>query len=130
MANQVKEKVTVLDAQVAAGYSSAIRVTDFQHITFSVSGVTSSNQVVKVQTAIGSTAPTFSTAAILDNEWEYTETLPLISTTAVAGGEGITLSGVGVTQHSVNTDYVDWVSFQVVSGSAGSATVKLVGHSS
>lgn len=130
MARKVKEKITALDAQVAAGYSVPIRVTDYQHITFTHSGITASNQVIKLQGAIGSTAPTFSSAAILDNEWGYIESIDLNSqSSAIAGATGVTLNGVGVTQCSAQVDGIDWISFHVSTGSAGSATTKVTAYS-
>lgn len=129
MSRYVKPKSTALDAVVGADFSEAIRVTDFQHIVFSYSGITASNQLTKLQGAIGSVAPTFSSAKILDNEWDYVDSIDLQTGTAIDGDTGVTQSGVDVQQFSANVDGLDWISFHNVSGTTGTVTVKVAAYS-
>ena len=123
------KRVQALSAQVGEGYSSAINVSDFQHIVFSTSAVASANQLTKLQGAIGETTPVFSTARIVGNEWDYVGIIDMQTSTAVSGDTGITQSGVDVRQFSVNVDGLDWISFHNVSGATGSVTVNLVAYS-
>lgn len=122
------KRVTALDAQTAAGYSSAINVSDYQHITFAHAGAASSDQVIKLQGAIGiqgangTTPPTFSSAQAVGNAWDYIDSIDLEDAASIDGDTGVTFAGADVRQFSANVDGLDWISFQVVSGSAGAIT--------
>jgi hypothetical protein len=131
------KRITALAAQTAAGYSDAISVSDYDAITISFSAAASSNQVVKIQGGIGTVsdspleAPDFTSAAAVGNEWAYKEIINQIdSTDVVIGSTGITFSAAGVSEYTLNTERLDWISIQVVSGSAGAVTARLLCYKS
>lgn len=124
------KRITALDAVTDADtYSSAIDVADFQHIVFSHATIALSDQVVKLQGAIGATAPTFSSAKAVDNEWDYVDSIDYQDASSIDGDTGVTFAGADVRQFVANVEGLDWISFHVSTGTAGALTTKVTAYS-
>jgi len=129
MSKRSIKRVQALNANAATGYSVAINVSDFQHITFAHETIAASDHVVKLQGAIGLTAPTFSSAKAVGNGWDYIDSIDLQTGTAIDGDTGVTFAGADVRQFSANVDGLDWISFHVSTRTAGALTTEVVAYS-
>ena len=120
------KRVTAFDAVTTPQVSAnAISVADFKHIIVAYSTAASSNQVVKIQGAIGVDAPDFSSAKAVGNEWDYVESVDFQDKSSVIGDTGVTFAGADVRQFVVNVEALDWLSFEVTTGSAGALSAKV-----
>ena len=118
-------RILALDASTS-GVSKPIRVTDYQHIVFSVEGPGGSDRTVKVQGSIGQGNPNFSASSAVGNMWDYIEVIQLSDGTKVAGGTGISQSTDNLTLYKVNVSALDYISFEVSGGTTGSVTCNVV----
>lgn len=128
---RAKKRNLIFDAVTSPTVSSAIDVSLFNSITVAHSTIAASNQVVKVQGAIANpdikTPPAFGSAKAVGNEWDYIESHDLNDTSsAITGDTGVTFAGADVRQFAVNTEAIDWLSFQITTGTAGALTTKLL----
>lgn len=115
-----------IDAKAATGFGNALLCTDANAVTFSVGTASSANLTLKVQGAVGETAPDFTAAASATNRWFYVDIAILNNAGVVTDGDtGVVFSGtdanVGV---NVNVDNLDFVCLHVSARSAGSVTAE------
>ena len=121
----IKQTQEVLSGQVGVGYSSGILVADFQHISFVLSTIASSNQRVKVRASRNSPSdePDFTAARTTDNSLFYLQFIEDDDSTAFNGSVGVLTAGVDVRGFVANTPGINWIAFEVSAGTTGAVTI-------
>ena len=117
--------IDILSAQGATGAGTAVNVQDFRHITVVVSSANTADLTVHAQGAIAATAPTWTSAAALANEWSYIGMYDYEDATFKDGDTGIVFAGADDTAiYTINTDGLKWLNFRVSAWVAGDVTVR------
>ena len=119
---------TMLDAVTATTTAAALNVSDFKDVILSVGCSSSPNLQLKVQGAIGTDAPTFSSNSSRTNMWDFIEITDLEDGAAIDGDTGVVFNSGDasalVRLFQVNTDLIDWISVQATAFVTGTITVK------
>lgn len=132
----VKRRV-IFSSATANGFGTDIEekgvnhliVTDFRNLMVTITGANSANLTVKAQGAkflgASTTAPDFSSAADVGNEWDYVSMVDHNQETPITGDTGVIFGGAsdGVRQFVINVDLLDVVNFEISSYVAGDVTV-------
>ena len=131
MGKRYIKRLENLAAQSAVGVSVAINVSDFEHITFALAGSNTSVLTVKLQGSLGNTAPTFSTAKALGNEWDYVQAVNYEDGSPLDGDTGIVFTADDVRQFAADVEGLDFISFEIPTAghTTGSVTPKVVCYS-
>jgi hypothetical protein len=123
--SQVRE----LMRDVAAnGWSSPINVSRYRHIILAFSTSNNANGTLKVAGSVLSGSEVdFTSAAAVDNEWDYVYSFNSQSLTGVAGDTGYAWAGTDAVEHVVlNTDHINTIAVQLSGYAAGNFTVKCI----
>lgn len=116
----------ILDAKGATGTGKSIPVGDYRNISIVIASANSANLTVKIQASISETAPDFTSAAALDNEWSYIQIKGFPSDTDVPGATGVAFAGADATTlYRVNVDDITYINATVTARSAGDVTVRI-----
>jgi hypothetical protein len=118
---------TGFSAKVDAGAGNAINTIDFRNAMVSIGTASSANMTIKVQVALGDTAPNFGAAASATNQWQYADlALTNGGGTITDGDTGVVWSGTDkVELFEVNTNGIDWMCLNMTARAAGSATATM-----
>ena len=121
---------TLMSAQAADGVGTSISVKPYKVVTVVITAASSPNLTLKMQTAMrddDGTAPDFSSAASLANEWDNVEMIELRDQTSIIKGQtGIPYTGTGSTRiYAVNVDRTDYLNAVISSWVAGAVTIKV-----
>lgn len=118
---------TCLDAKTDTGWGTEINVADFRHVMVAISTASSADATVKVAGSfLKSENVDFTSAAAVDNEWDYIYSYNLQSASGVAGDTGVVYSGTdAVEQLIVNIDGIQTLNLQISAISAGAVTAKV-----
>ena len=123
-------KLNVLfDEAAANGWSKEENVYDYRHVLIVVSTSDSADMTLKVAGSILEQASIdFTSAAAVDNEWNYLALYNYEDAAITAGTTGIVYSGAdSVKTYMVNIDAMKTLAVELSGYSAGKATVKLFG---
>lgn len=119
--------VTLMDAVTANGWGTEYSVADYKNIMLVISTASSAAGTIKVG---GSLLPkdsvAFTSAAAVDNEWDFVYSYNYNSASGIAGDTGVVYSGTdAVEQLIVNVDGLNTINVQLSNRSAGAFTVKM-----
>ena len=131
MQNRNVVRYTILDGKSGNGVWDAKLLPDFRHAVVCISTSGSAALTLKCQWAIKKptqdTAPDFSDTASATNRRGYIQMIDLDNGDPVDGSTGIVFAGTdSVKLYEVNTNLLDFISFQVTGHSAGSVNVDLI----
>ncbi len=119
---------TVLDAKAATGVGVTIPVRDFRNCVIAIGTASSANLTVKCKGAVALansdyTAPDFSAAQTVANNWSYVQMVDLNDGTPVTGSTGFVAAGTDAFKlYEVNVNGLDFITLDVTARSAGSVT--------
>lgn len=116
-----------LDAKGATGAGTALRVTDFQHISVFIGtdGGADAALTVKCQGALGDTEPTWASDQSVANPWDFVAMHDYQNSEITDGDDGFVVATADdYRQFVVSVDALDWVNFRVTARSAGEVTVR------
>lgn len=118
-------------AKAANGVSIAIPCRDFRNCVLNLGTASSAAMTIKAQGAISSsatdyTAPDFSAAQTVTNNWGNVQMIDLNNGSPIDGTTGIVLTGTDVFKlYEINVNGLDFISFIVSGYSAGTATIEV-----
>jgi hypothetical protein len=116
---------TILNAVGETGAGGVVLAADHRNIIVSIEGAGSTDLTVKCQGGIGSTAPDFDTAKSATNPWDYLQMIDLEDGASIPGDTGVVFAGsADVRQFEVNTNGMDYITFNVTAFAAGTVTVR------
>lgn len=124
---QHRDTLTALGALNAI--TPAIGVSDYENVSFSLTGLDTSVCTVTVLGSLNKEAPTFSSAATLDNEYQTIVCQGYEDDAAVEGDTGIPFAANGVKLFSASVSGLDWIAFKVTAYTSGNVTPKVSLHS-
>ena len=123
---QVQTQITILDAAQATGAGNSIMVMDFRHIDLilSAAGMGAGDTIVmKLQGSSQKAAPTFSSAKIIDNEWDYIQMVDKGDGSSIDGDTGITFSAASdLRKLTANVDGLTWITVNITTISDTTST--------
>lgn len=121
---RVLQDQKLFTAQAATGTSSLkMDTSDFRDVVIAFFTASSANLTVKIQGAIGETAPDFSAAASATNQWAYLQCVDLNTGLPITGSTGLVWAGTDAGYLvEVNVNAIDWMCLTVTARSAGSLT--------
>lgn len=118
---------TVMSAKAATGIGNVLYCSDFRNAIVTISTTGSANMTIKCQGSIGQNSPTFTSAASPTNQWDYVQMVDLQDGNPVNGDTGVVLTGTDDTRtFEVNTNALDYITFNVTARSAGSVTITAI----
>ena len=122
--------VTLMDAKAADGIGESISVKPYKVVTVVITAAASPDLTLKMQTAMreaDGTAPDFSSAASLTNEWDNVEMIEIRDQSSIIKGQtGLAYTGTGSTRiYAVNVDRTDYLNAVISSYAAGTVTIKV-----
>lgn len=122
---RTSQEYTIFSAQAATGTGKSIFVEDFRNASLSFGTATSANLTVKFQGSIQDTAPDFTAAQSVSNQWDYIEIVDLQSGAAIDGDTGVAVAGTDDFRlFEANINGLKWINATVTARSAGSVTIK------
>lgn len=117
---------TLLSAQTANGVGTIYGTTDFRHMLADIATASlgvGGTLTVRFQGSIGSTPPSFGTAASVSNRWSYIELIDTSNGTIIDGTVGVTIAGANdLKKVELNVNGLDYVCAEV-SGYSGPGSV-------
>lgn len=127
----VSQVRTLIKEKAANGWSDAINVAPYKHIVISVVTTGSAVGTIKVAGSLHEGDDVdFSSAAALDNEWDYLGLYDLNDqSTFFTGDTGFVASGAGVEQLLVSTNNMNTLAIELSGYSAGTFTVRFFASS-
>ena len=127
MKERCAQTFTLMDAVAANGWSTPVDVRNYKHLILVISTASSGAGTLKVAGSIlPSDDVTFSTAAAVDNEWDYIAAYNLEDAAAVEGDTGVVYAGTdAVEQLIINTYGMTSIAVNLSGYSAGAFDVKL-----
>jgi len=122
---RTSQEYTILNAKATTGTGISIFIQDFRNAVLSFGTATSANLTVKFQGSIQDTAPDFSAAQSVSNQWDYIEVVDLQSGAAIDGDTGVAVAGTDDFRiFEANINGLKWLNATVTARSAGSVTIK------
>jgi len=122
-----QKDVSILNAKASTGVDlvSGVNVSDFRNAVISFATASSANLTVKVQGAIGTVPPTWTSAQSASNMWDYVQIIDLEDGNPIDGDTGVSCAGTDDFRlFEVNVNALDWINVIVTARSAGNVTVK------
>lgn len=126
MKRDVRQLVTITDAKAANGAGNSINVEYWRDKEISLDSAGSAAMIVKFVGSYQDTAPTFTSAQSVNNQWDYVAVRDREDNSVIEGDTGITLSAADDNRHfNVEANNLVWLSVIISSYTAGSVTIKL-----
>ena len=107
----------------------SIFVEEFRHVEFALDtdGGADAALTVKFQGSIAETAPDFSAAQSVTNQWDYIEVKDLEDGTSIDGDTGIAAAAADVHRHfEANINALRWINCEISGWTVGEVTVQAV----
>lgn len=122
-----RKNYVVMTEKASTGVGSSIDVRDFRHVNIVISTSGNTDATIKCIASLGEVAADFNAAQSVGNEWDYIEMAQLSnSSAAIRGNVGVVVTGTDICKiYAVNTDHIDWLTFNVTDISAGKITISL-----
>lgn len=105
------------------GNGTPMDVAAFRHLVLAIDTAGTATLTVNVQGSISETAPDFTAAASVSNQWSYIQVVDYLDRSAVNGGGNIAASGSDIHRlFEVNTNGLKWLNVIVTAYTGGSVT--------
>lgn len=117
---------TFFNAKAATGAGTAMRVSDFNHITVFIAtdGGGDANLTVKCQGSVEEDAPTWASAQSVTNMWDFIAMTDLEDLSQTDGDTGFVVAGADDYHiYNVNVEGLNWLNFRVTARAEGEVTV-------
>lgn len=117
---------TFLNAAGATGAGTAMRVSDYNHVTVFIAtdGGGDANLTVKCQGSIEEDAPTWASAQSVTNMWDFIHMSDLEDQASTDGDDGFVVAGADDYRiYNVDVEGLNWLNFRVTARAAGEVTV-------
>ena len=109
-----------IPARTVPGIDLTILCKDFRNITFSLSSIVGSDQVIKFCASVQEDKPDFTAAQSPTNEYDFISVYDLQNASLINGDTGVTFTGADTRKFQINSDAINWVGFIVTVGTGGS----------
>lgn len=128
MARTTKHLEAIPTLGVLNAVTEAFCVTDYDNISFSLTGANTSQLTVQVLGSLKKAAPDFSAAKAADNEYDTIVVQDYEDDAAIEGDTGIAFTENDIRQCSASVNGLDWIAFKVSAYTSGDVTPKLSCH--